>query len=398
MTPRRRASRLAISLASLTRRKAQLLPPGVIRFDQGDPYFNTPEPIRHALMEAVESGVVHYADPEGDPMLRQAVADRISDRTGRTCAPNQTVITHGATAALAAAILATVDQGEGVIIPEPSYSLYADLVHMAGGVPLYAASPAPEFRLDIEAVEALAPRARIIVLCHPCNPTGTVYTRPELEEVARIAERYDLLLVSDEAYDHIVYQPEAFTSALDVRRLTERLLYVQTFSKTYAMTGWRVGYLVAPPDLAAACARIHRTLVGPVNSAVQRAAMVALAHGDEWHVDMLHEYRERRDLVVEALRDTPCGPPARPPEGTFYILAAHPDGVSSEQMAEIALREGVAVRPGSEYGASSEGFVRIAYTLGIDELLGGMARLRRAFEIAAHAPSTAKLGLVGGGG
>src|SRR5581483_1193225 len=129
----------------------------------------------------------------------------------------------------------------------------------------------------------------VMVLCQPCNPTGRVYTRQELEELGRLAERYDLLLISDEAYDHIVYEPETFTSALDIRRLAERLVYTQTLSKTYAMTGWRIGYLVAPPEIAAGCARIHRTFVGPVNSAVQRAAIVALAHGDEWHLSMLHD-------------------------------------------------------------------------------------------------------------
>jgi aspartate aminotransferase len=296
------------------------------------------------------------------------------------------VITHGATAALAAAILGTVDPGAGVIIPEPSYSLYSDLVHMAGGLPMYAPCPPPDFRPDIDAIAALAPRASVIVVCHPTNPTGHVYTRQELEELGRIAERHDLLLISDEAYDHIVYQPDAFTSALDVRRLADRLLYVQTLSKTYAMTGWRIGYLVAPPDLASACARIHRTFVGAVNSAVQRAAIVALAHGDEWHLSMLDEYRTRRDLVVQTLLEAPNGQRILPPDGTFYVLAPHPQGVSSEQMAELAAREGVAVRPGSEYGASAEGFVRIAFTRSTNEILEGMARLRRAFERVASAP------------
>jgi aspartate aminotransferase len=391
MSEPRRPSRLAVSLNSLTRRKNLPLPEGAIRFDQGDPYFNTPAPIRRALAEAVDSGMVHYADPEGDPELRRVVAQRISERTGRAYAPRQTVITHGATAALAASILATVDPGAGVIIPEPSYSLYSDLVHMAGGVPLYVGCPPPEFSLDLDAIASLAPRASVMVLCHPCNPTGRVYTRDELEELGRIAERYDLLLISDEAYDHIIYQPETFASALDVRRLADRLVYIQTLSKTYAMTGWRIGYLVAPPEIAAACGRIHRTFVGPVNSAVQRAAMVALAHGDEWHLSMLHDYRVRRDLVVQALRESSNGHSIRAPEGTFYMLAPHPAGTSSEKMAELALQEGVAVRPGSEYGASGEGFVRIAFTTGIDDIVEGMARLKRAFErVGSAADSNAR--------
>ena len=319
-----------------TRRKPRVVPQGTIRFDQGDPYFNTPEPIRRALSDAFDAGVVHYADSEGDPTLRRRVAERVSERSGRWYEQQQVTITHGATGGLAAAILGTVDPGDGVIIPEPSYSLYADLVRMAGGQPLYSACPPPEFRVDTRAMAALATRAKLVVLCHPCNPTGIVYTRDELEEVARIAERHDLLVLSDEAYDHVVYEPDMFTSALDIPGLAGRLLYVQTFSKTYAMTGWRVGYLVTPPDIGPACARIQHTLVGPVNSAVQRAASVALAHGDEWHREMLERYRRRRDLVVDALGALSSSPP-RPPQGTFYIFARHPGGVTSEQMTKIAL-------------------------------------------------------------
>src|SRR5262249_20345074 len=193
-----RASRLGLNLMSLTRRKSQVLPPGAIRFDQGDPHFNTPEPIPRALSAAVEAGIVHYSDPEGDPELRAAVAERVSARSARTYAAEQVLVTHGATGALTAAILGTVNPGDGVLIPEPSYSLYSDLVHMAGGQPLYVACPPTGFRIDLDAIERLAPRARVVVLCHPCNPTGTVYARHEIETVAEIASRYDLLVVADE--------------------------------------------------------------------------------------------------------------------------------------------------------------------------------------------------------
>jgi aspartate aminotransferase len=374
-----RASRLGLNLMSLTRRKSHILPPGAIRFDQGDPHFNTPQPIRSALAAAVEAGIVHYSDPEGDPELRSAVASNVSSRSARCYGDEQVLITHGATGALTAAILGTLNPGDSVLIPEPSYSLYSDLVHMAGAQPVYVPCPPPEFRLDLAAMESLARHARLVVLCHPCNPTGTVYTRDEIEAVADIAARHNLLVLSDEAYDHIVYEPTNFTSALDVPVLADRLLYVQSFSKTYAMTGWRLGYLLTPPDLQAVCGRIHRTLVGPINSAVQRAALEALAHGDEWHAAMLREYRERRDMVVDALQsraDSPVGPP----QGTFYILAPHPGEINSEDMAQLALEYGVAVRPGSEYGPSGEGFLRIAFSLALDEVQEGMARLGRAFE------------------
>src|SRR5262249_50230086 len=159
---------------------------------------------------------VHYADPEGDPPLRSSVAAQLRARTGRDLTPQQVVITHGATGGLTAAILGAINPGDGVIIAEPSYSLYADLVLFAGGRPLHPPCPPPEFRLDLSAIESLAPDARALVLCNPCNPTGAVYTRTEIEEIARIADRYDLLLIADEAYDHIVYEPATYTSALSV--------------------------------------------------------------------------------------------------------------------------------------------------------------------------------------
>jgi aspartate aminotransferase len=385
----KRISRLAHTLMTHTRRKSPQLAPGIIRFDQGDPYYNTPLPIREALMTALDDGVVHYADAEGDPPLRSSVAAHLTGRTGKDVSPHQVVITHGATGGLAAAILGVVDADDGVIIPEPSYSLYADLVLFAGGRPLHPPCPPPHFRLDLAAIERLAPHARVLVLCNPCNPTGAVFSRTELEEIARIAQRHDLVVIADEAYDHIVYDPTSFTSTLSVPALADRLIYVQTFSKTYAMTGWRIGYVAAPSDLAAACGRIHRTLVGPVNSAVQRAAAVALQHGDEWHQQMLADYRERRDLVVAALEQASETPDV-PPAGTFYILAGHPRAVTSEQMVEIAARHGVAVRAGSEYGASGEGYVRVSYSLDRSEVIEGMSRLLRAFDEVSglHYPPT----------
>jgi aspartate/methionine/tyrosine aminotransferase len=242
-----RLSRLAHTLMSQTRRKAWPLPPGGVRFDQGDPYFNTPLPIRAAMSDALEAGVVHDADPGGDPPLRSSVATVLSQRTGRQFHTEQVVITHGATGGLAAAILSVVDPGDGVIIPEPSYSLYGDLVLFAGGRPLHPPCPPPAFRLDVAAIEEIAADARVLVLCNPCNPTGAVYNRAELEAVADIVRRYDLLLIADEAYDHIVYDPSSYTSTLSLADLADRLIYVQTFSKPYSMTGWRVGYVARRP-------------------------------------------------------------------------------------------------------------------------------------------------------
>jgi aspartate aminotransferase len=363
-----------------SRRTIRNLAPGTVRLDNGDPDFNTPAPIREAHAAALAAGQVHYAHPQGTLALRGALAAQVQSLAGRPFGVEQIVVTHGATGALTASILATVDPGDRVILPEPTYSLYADLVLMAGGRPVYVATHRPSFHLDVDAIAEAAPGARLLILCNPCNPTGAVYAREELLALAKIARDHDLLLVADEAYDHIVYEPARFTSFLELADAAEQLIYVQSFSKTYAMTGWRLGYLAAPARLATACARVHRTLNGPVNSAVQAAALAALSLDGAWSREMLVEYAERRGLVLDAFRGSAFD--VRPPEGTFYAFVRHPAAVTSERMADLAAAAGVAVRPGTEYGPSGEGFVRIAFSASRDALAVGLTRLTEAMATA----------------
>jgi aspartate/methionine/tyrosine aminotransferase len=357
-------------------RAIRTLAPGTVRLDNGDPDFNTPAPIREAHAAALAAGDVHYAHPQGTAALRGALAAQVRSLAGRPYGPEQIVVTHGATGALTAAILATVDPGDRVILPEPTYSLYADLVLMAGGRPVYVPTERPSFHLDIDAIAEAAPGARLLIVCNPCNPTGAVYTREELLAVAKLARKQDLLLIADEAYDHIVYEPARFTSFLELADAAEQLVYVQSFSKTYAMTGWRLGYLAAPAWLATACARVHRTLNGPVNSAVQAAALAALSLDGAWSRKMLAEYAERRGLMMDAFRQS--GTEIRPPEGTFYAFVPHSAAVTSERMADLAAAGGVAVRPGTEYGPSGEGFVRVAFSAAREDLAVGLQRLAAA--------------------
>jgi aspartate aminotransferase len=363
-----------------SRRAIRALAPGTVRLDNGDPDFNTPAPIREAHAAALAAGQVHYAHPQGTPVLRGALAAQVQGLAGRPFGVEQIVVTHGATGALTAAILATVDPGDRVVLPEPTYSLYADLVIMAGGRPVYVPTERPSFHLDVDAIAEAARGARLLILCNPCNPTGAVYTREELLAVAKIARKHDLLLIADEAYDHIVYEPARFTSFLELADAAERLIYVQSFSKTYAMTGWRLGYLAAPARLATACARVHRTFNGPVNSAVQASALAALSLDGAWSRKMLADYAERRGLVLDALRESAVA--VLPPEGTFYAFVPHSAAVTSEQMTDMAAAAGVAVRPGTEYGPSGEGFVRVAFSASREDLAVGLTRLAGALTTA----------------
>jgi aspartate aminotransferase len=364
-------------IAAQSQRPARRPGPDVISLATGDPDFATPEHIEQALVEAIQGGYTHYVENQGDPDLRQVIAHQISARSGHVYATDQVVVTHGASGGLAAAILATINPGDRVVLPEPTYSLYADLVQLAGGSPVYV-SQTPDFHLELEALEAEAAAARMIILCHPCNPTGVVYRREELVALARLAEQHDLLILCDEAYDHIVFDGTEFISSLEIPQLRDHLIYCQTFSKTYAMTGWRIGYLVAPPSVAAASARIHRTFCGALNAAVQRAALAALTIPSDFPERVRLEYQARRELVSELLAGAP-GITCVPPDGTFYSFIRYESDKQPVQVVELARGYGVAIRAGTEYGPSGDHHVRIAFSSERQQLTEGLLRLRSVF-------------------
>jgi aspartate aminotransferase len=351
--------------------------PGTISLASGDPDFATPEHIRRALVEAIEGGYTHYVDNQGDPQLRAALAERAAQVSGHACAPEQVVVTHGGSAALTAALLGTINPGDRVLLPEPTYSLYADLIQLAGAESVFVPSTA-DFHLDLDAIDAAAAGAKMVIICNPCNPTGVVFRRDELEGLGRIAARHGLLVLSDEAYDHIVFDDVPFVSTLAIDELRDRLIYCQTFSKTYAMTGWRVGYLIAQLPVAAAAARMHRTINGPMNAAVQRAAFVAVTTETDWPERMRQEYQARRELVYELLAGCP-GVDGNAPEGTFYAFVRYDGDLPATEVVAAALARGVGIRGGTEYGPSGQNHVRLAFSSSRADLQEGVRRLRSLF-------------------
>ncbi len=351
--------------------------PGSISLASGDPDFPTPDYIQHALIEAIQQGYTHYADNQGDPHLRLALAERAAQTSGQAVEPGQVIVTHGGSAALSAALLATINPGERVLLPEPTYSLYADLLQLVGAQPVFVASTA-DFHLDLDAIAAAAIGAKMIVLCHPCNPTGVVYQRDELERLGEIATRHNLLVLADEAYDHIIFDDRPFVSTLAIAALRDRLIYCQTFSKTYAMTGWRVGYLIAPLPIAQAAARMHRTINGPMNAAVQRAALAAVTTETDWPERMRREYEARRELVFELLAGCP-GVAGNAPEGTFYAFVRYDADLPAQDVVAAAMARGVAIRGGTEYGPSGEHHIRLAFSSSRADLQEGVRRLRSLF-------------------
>ncbi|MGF0313478.1 pyridoxal phosphate-dependent aminotransferase [Rhodococcus sp. IEGM1428] len=351
-------------------------PENAVSLAMGEPDFDTPTAVIGAASAALEAGETHYADQNGLPSLRHALADKLS-RDGLEYNQDQILVSHGATAGLASAILATVGPGDRVVIPEPCYSLYADLVELAGGTTVFVGL-SPDMHWDLPALRDALVGAKLMVFSNPCNPTGIVHTREELLALGTMIEGTDTLVIADEAYDAIVYRPTVFTSALDVESLRERTIYAQTFSKTYAMTGWRVGYIAGPADVIAAASRVHRTFNGSVNTAVQLAAHTALETGHEVIDGMVASYRERRDLLLELLAGIPHLSPY-PVDGTFYSFVRYDLDVPSEQVTAELRGQGLLVRAGSEYGPSGEGHFRLSFAADADSIARAATVLRSYF-------------------
>lgn len=347
----------------------------MISLAMGEPDFDTPPRIIQAAVEALQSGYTHYAPLLGDKALCQALADEISAHSGNPVKAGEVLVTHGGTAGLAAAILSMVNPGDRVVIPDPTYSLYADLVNMAGGICV----PMPcraDLHWDLTRLEQTLEGAKLFVFCNPGNPTGIVHSREEIAALGALVNRYDTLVIADEAYSDLVFTARPFTSVLQVPAFAGRTLYCQTFSKSYAMTGWRVGYLAGPAPMIAAAARIHNSLNGSVNSAVQRAALVALTQCQDDVKRMYDIYRERRLLMMQGLAAIP-ELTLNEPEGAFYCFPAYSLPIPAIDMVALLREQGIAVRPGSEFGAAGEGHLRLSYAASSEAIIEGVRRLKR---------------------
>ena len=345
----------------------------LVSLAMGEPDFATPERITRAAAKALEDGFTHYSPMRGEPVLREAIARSLSETAGGDLSADDVLVTQGGTAGLAAAMLAVVNPGDRVVIPDPSYSLYADLVNMAGGtvvpVPL-----AEDLHWDLAALSDALVGARLFVFCNPSNPTGIVHSRAELDALAAAVAGTDTLVLADEAYSELVYTPEPSTSALQLPGLRDRTVYCQTFSKSYAMTGWRVGYLWGPPEVIDAAARVHGTFNGSLNSAVQHAAVVALQQCQDDIAAMRASYEARCELMYSALSRI-AGLEVRQPEGAFYLFPKYHLDIPSSRLTAELRGFGVAVRPGGEFGASGEHHLRLSYAASAEHITAGVERL-----------------------
>jgi len=352
----------------------------VISLGVGEPDFDTPREIVEAGVRSLREGRTHYTSNYGTIELRRALSDHLDARYGVRYDPaGEILITVGASEAVDLALRATCDPGDEVILHEPSYVAYVPAIVFAGGTVVHVATTfADDFALDPAAVEAaITPRTKALFLGYPANPTGAVLDDDVQDELARIVREHDLLVYSDEIYDRLAYgtyRHRAFSSLPGMR---ERTILMGGFSKAYAMTGWRVGWVCAPANLLDGIVKVHQYGIMSAPSIAQDAALVAIQAGEPAVAAMVAEYDRRRRLLVDGLNK--LGLPTFEPRGAFY---AFPDisstGLSSDEFVEQLINEeAVACVPGNAFGPSGEGHVRMCYATSYEKLEEALVRIGR---------------------
>jgi len=351
----------------------------VISLGVGEPDFATPAPILRAGIAALEGGATHYTPNAGLMVLRQAIAGHLERLYGVSYDPaSEILLTVGVSEALYVACVATLDPGDEVIIPEPCYFSYIPVVTFAGGtavtVPTSAEHGWQATTAQIEA--AITARTKAILLNHPCNPTGAVLGREWLEQIADLARRYDLLVISDEVYDRLVYGVEHVCFPV-LPEMRSRTILLQGFSKSYAMTGWRLGYAAAPAEILGMMHKVHQYAIMCVPTVAQHAALAALQEGEPHVAAMRAEYDRRRRLIVDGLSE--MGLTCAEPQGAFYAFpSVAVTGMDDEEFAERLLREErVVVAPGRVFGPSGQGHVRCSYATSREKIEQALERMRR---------------------
>jgi aminotransferase len=353
--------------------------PDVISLGVGEPDFVTPEHIRQAGIRSIELGHTQYTSNYGMIELREEIAALLQRRYGLSYDPtNEVLVTVGVSEGVDLAIRTLVDPGDEVISPDPGYVAYEADILFAGGVPVAVPTYA-QYDFGVRAAEiaaAITPRTKLILIGNPNNPTGAIVPKAELEGIARLAIEHDLIVAIDEVYSRLVYNTEHVSIAA-LPGMRERTVLLDGFSKAYAMTGWRVGYVAAPAYILEAMLKIHQYSIMCAGTAPQEAALQALRYGDA-DVERMHkDYARRRRMFVDGLNR--IGLTCCEPGGAFYAFPSVTiTGMSDETFAErLLLEEQVAVVPGSSFGVAGQGYVRCAYCTAYDKLEEALVRMRR---------------------
>ncbi len=353
----------------------------IIHFEIGQPDFDTFANISQAGITAIKQGRTRYTPPSGMPALKEAIAKAAGARRGMQFLPEQVVISPGAKPNLFFTALALIEPGDEVLYPDPGFPTYKAMVDVAGGksipVPLTEQN---DFSFDLQAFDRLiSDRTRLIILNSPSNPTGSVIPQADLQHIAKAAQKHDCWVLTDEIYAGIVYDGKTAPSIAALPGMRERTVIVDGFSKTYAMTGWRLGYGIMPVQLAQRLDLLLTHSVGCSAHFTQVAGLEAITGSQDRATEMVDEYQYRRDLIVSALNSI-AGVRCRKPQGAFYVFPNISSyGMTSAALGDFLLEEaGVAVLPGSAFGGQGEGYLRLSYATSRENIRSGLEQLQKA--------------------
>ncbi|BEP18330.1 pyridoxal phosphate-dependent aminotransferase [Pyrofollis japonicus] len=358
----------------------------VVNFGVGQPDFKPPRHVIEEAKRALDEGFTGYTESQGIRELREAIADYLNERYGAGVSPDEILVTTGAKTAIFMSVFALLEPGDEILVLEPSYYAYSEAARAAGArpvfVPLEWRGPSEGFRISVEAVEeAITPRTKLMVLNNPHNPTGTVFSPEEVDALYDIARRKKIVILADEIYDNFVYEGR-FKSLLEHSEWKDYVIYVNGHSKTFAMTGFRLGYLAAKKEVVAALRRLAVNIYSCAPSISQRAGVAALRGPWEPVKEMIEEYRARRNLVYEELSRIPGFEVAKP-HGAFYIFPRiakilEEAGLSTDEFSEkLAAEKAVVALPGTNFpDKAGEGFLRISFAVSRDDIREGAKRIR----------------------
>lgn len=356
----------------------------VVHFETGRPDFDTPVHIKAAAVKALEEGMVHYTPNAGIPALREAMVDSIRQYKTLSYDPEgEIIITAGGQEAMYLGLQATINPGDEVLVSSPGFGLFFSSVQLAGGIPISLPLRAengfvPDFE---EARRLVSEKTRAIIVNSPHNPSGAVWSREQIEAACEFAKEFNLLLFSDEAYDRMLYEGD-FISPAGMQGMKDRTVILGSLSKTYAMTGWRIGYLAAPREITGAAIRVQQNLMLSLCAFAQAGAAAALRGPQECVDEMVSEFNRRREVILKGIEQSPGLSCPVTPRGAFYVFAKHHvPGMDSAEVADYLLEEGgAAVVSGTEFGTEGEGFFRISYARSLGDCREGMDRIAQAMD------------------
>ncbi len=356
----------------------------LVHFEQGEPEFTTPKHILEAAVKAIEKGLTHYTEIDGTMELRGAIAEKLEKENGIDADPQTEItVTSGSQEAMFITALGFLNSGDEALVLDPYYPACFEDILLAEAKPVTVQlNEKKDYRIEREAFEEkITKRTKMIWMCNPSNPTGHVFSRQNLEIIAEIAQRHNLVVFSDEIYEKIVYDGAKHVSIGALSGMEDRTITVNGFSKAYAMTGWRIGYIVAGKELSSTLRKLHYYAVLCPNAISQEAAVAALLGPQDCVREMVAEYDKRREFVLQELDKIESLPFVRP-KGAFYVFPDFSNlEKSDEALALHLLKEfGVVTAPGSGFGRAGEGHLRISYSISYEQVREGMKRIRAYLE------------------